>query len=358
MSFLEEYRKKRPNYEIYITKIQDLIKDFATHSEINLHDIFGRIKTEESLMKKIEEKGKYTNLSEVTDIIGIRVITFFDDDVDALAEIVKKEFEIDEENSIDKRRNDYDRFGYQSLHYIVQLNSNRTSLLEYQGLENVKFEIQIRSILQHAWAEIEHDLGYKSRVEVPSEIRRDFSRISGLLELADKEFIRIKNYLNDYTKSADSSIEKDNLDLEINKVTLREYLLKTDINKEINNYICKTLGRDDCFIDSTIMRENTDILNYFGINSIAELDKILNDKKEKIKSFLNFFRAEHPTRNYDDPNSALSKLALDHSLFFLYYVLVAENYSEETWKDYTQMVSLSKSSYISTRDLILKFINS
>lgn len=275
MSLLEEYRRKKPIYETYTTKIQDLIKDFASHSEVSLHDIFGRVKTEESLRKKIDKKDKYNNLADVTDVIGIRVITFFDDDVDVLADIVEKEFKIDKANSEDKRRNEYDRFGYQSLHYIAQLNSSRTELLEYQGLSEVKFEIQIRSILQHAWAEIEHDLGYKSQVEIPSEIRRDFSRISGLLELADREFIRIKKFLDKYTKEIDNNLNNDELDMEINKVSLNEYLLKSSVAKDLTEYISEVLqGVPEINepLSENELRNNIEMLSFFGIESIAELD--------------------------------------------------------------------------------------
>jgi hypothetical protein len=61
-------------------------------------------------------------------------------------------------------------------------------LVEYSTHTGVQFEVQIRSTLQHAWAEIEHDRGYKSEVEVARAVRRRFSRLAGLLELADYEF--------------------------------------------------------------------------------------------------------------------------------------------------------------------------
>jgi hypothetical protein len=71
----------------------------------------------------------------------------------------------------------------------------------------LKFEIQVRSILQHAWAEIEHDLEYKSREAVPRQIRRRFARLSGLLELADAEFVRLRNEIESYQQELPSEIE-------------------------------------------------------------------------------------------------------------------------------------------------------
>jgi hypothetical protein len=71
----------------------------------------------------------------------------------------------------------------------------------------IKFEIQMRSSLQHTWAEIEHDLGYKSMYEVPREVRREFSRIAGLLELADESFVRIRSKIADYNKQTTENIK-------------------------------------------------------------------------------------------------------------------------------------------------------
>ncbi|TMR94372.1 GTP pyrophosphokinase [Nonomuraea basaltis] len=108
---------------------------------------------------------------------------------------------------MDKRKAlDPDRFGYLSLHYVASLDTRRAELAEYKRFANNGFEIQIRSILQHAWAEIEHDLGYKSRLGVPSTTRRRFSRLAGLLELADAEFVSIRDELRLYEKRVESDL--------------------------------------------------------------------------------------------------------------------------------------------------------
>ena len=72
------------------------------------------------------------------------------------------------------------RIGYASVHYIASLKGSRTSSPEYSRFQNIKFEVQIRSILQHTWAEIEHDLQYKSQESLPRELRRKFARLAGL----------------------------------------------------------------------------------------------------------------------------------------------------------------------------------
>jgi ppGpp synthetase/RelA/SpoT-type nucleotidyltranferase len=183
-----EFEKVRGTYDSFSEKVKELIKGFLEVQSVTVHSVSSRCKTLDSLelkaQKKIDKGSEYADLKAVTDLAGVRVITHFASDVDQIAKIVEHEFNVDFANSIDKRvAQEPDRFGYTSLHYVVELNSERLFLSEYSKFVNVKVEIQIRSILQHAWAEIEHDIGYKANEEVPNEVKRKFSRLSGLLEL-------------------------------------------------------------------------------------------------------------------------------------------------------------------------------
>jgi len=109
------------------------------------------------------------------------------------------EFTIDWDNWEDKSNMlDPDRFGYLSVHYIATLSPERIALMDYKKFSSCQFEIQVRSILQHAWAEIEHDLGYKSEIAIPRDVRRRFARMAGLLETADEEFGRIRDEREKY----------------------------------------------------------------------------------------------------------------------------------------------------------------
>ena len=122
-----------------------------------------RIKTEEALRKKVIYKDKYTHLEDITDILGCRIITLFEKDVDSIFQLIDNTFEIVE--IVDKRkksRTNRIEFGYSSLHLVVKFTDSRCQLVEYQKYQDILFEIQLRTVLQHAWAEVEHGLGYKS----------------------------------------------------------------------------------------------------------------------------------------------------------------------------------------------------
>lgn len=156
--------------------------------------ITSRTKTAQSLKGKIERKKiegrSYDNpLSQITDIVGIRIITYYLRDIEEIGNLVRKEFQIDEKNSLDKSAVlGIDQFGYKSVHYIISLSSSRRDLPEWVEFKMFKAEIQVRTTLQNAWAEIDHEIRYKNEENIPIEIRRRIYRLMALLELADEEF--------------------------------------------------------------------------------------------------------------------------------------------------------------------------
>jgi putative GTP pyrophosphokinase len=120
-----------------------------------------------------------------------------------------------------------ERFGYLSVHYLVPLLRQRTDLPEYRRFDGLVAEIQVRTILQHAWAEIEHDIQYKSLTTIPSGVRRRFMSLAGLLEIADREFQAVQDEDERIRNEAKISIQMDQLEnVEITADALRKYLDK------------------------------------------------------------------------------------------------------------------------------------
>ena len=144
----------------------------------------------------------YHSLADMADILGFRIICYFSSDVDMIADRISQHFRINRSRSKDKRKLiDARTFGYLSLHYICALPE------EDNELSDIWFEIQIKTILQHSWAEIEHDLGYKSEIEIPREIRRSFSKAASLLETTDDIFSDISRKLKEYQAKVKADME-------------------------------------------------------------------------------------------------------------------------------------------------------
>ena len=225
-------------------------------------------------------------MSQITDIAGVRIITYYSEEVDEISKIIESEFEVDQENSIDKREAlEPDRFGYCSVHYVVSMSSQRLSLCEYNKFKNLKCEIQIRSILQHAWAEIEHDIGYKSEITIPKQMRREFSRIAGLLEIADNEFNQIRNALEEYKKSAQSQIAERNFqNQELDGVILEVMINSNEIVRQINQHISELISRPLVPISNSDDYSTTiNQLNWFGIKTVDQLNNALIKYSESAK---------------------------------------------------------------------------
>jgi putative GTP pyrophosphokinase len=284
-----DFEKKIKKYENFSSKMSILLKELLDQEEISYHSIVSRVKEKGSLSKKIEGKDKYQILDEITDIVGCRIITYFEDDVEKIVDIITKEFKIDKENSIDKKKIlDPDRFGYLSYHIVCSINNDRGKLREYIPYKNIKFEIQIRTILQHAWAEIEHDIGYKSNIAVPRDFRRKFSRIAGMLEIADDEFSRLKHDIYSYVEDISAKgIE----DTDINVESLKIFINKSEDIREIENFVITELSVK---FNQYSEKEQDNQLNWMLdiINEFTEYKKIIDIKnfinlnKETIKQFI------------------------------------------------------------------------
>ncbi|WP_122663539.1 GTP pyrophosphokinase [Pseudomonas viridiflava] len=319
-------------YDAYAKTVTGLLERLLDAKNISYHSISYRCKTAKSLIKKIEKKQHYDSLDDITDLAGVRVITHYADDVDVVASLVEREFRIDRDNSIDKRAAlDPEKFGYLSLHYIVSLKRDRERLQEYSAFKGKKLEIQVRSILQHTWAEIEHDIGYKSETEVPRVIRRKFSRLAGLLELADQEFVSIRSDLSKYIGSITDAVKKHPDKVLIDAVTFENFCLEDDFSKKMDQIIA-----DLCFFDFYKRPQNTAIqlnsLMFHGITTIERLKEALIENEAGIMR-----RARDVAENRDSNHRSIVSPGI--SVFYLSQVLAANT------KDLARIEKFLKSRY-------------
>lgn len=197
---LEEYRENVPVFAKMKEVLADMMSQCIEKNKLVVTAFESRIKSEESLAGKLLLKGyKYNMLTDLTDIVGARVITFYTEDVDKISALIESLFQIDWQNSVDKRKmHQLNSFGYMSLHYICRIPKSLYYDESMPMLNELRFEIQMRTALQHVWANMYHDIGYKTNIEVPTEYLRTLNRLAGMLELADDEFSRIRTSLNEY----------------------------------------------------------------------------------------------------------------------------------------------------------------
>jgi len=337
---LEDFKARKKEFTKFEEKVLVLIKDLIAARGVTVHQYSSRTKDETSLENKINGKsGKYKDLSDITDLVGFRIIAYLEKEVDEIAEIIEAEFEIDWENSVDRRKLELDKFGYKSLHYIINVHPKRHSLPEYSDFVGIKAEVQIRTILQHSWAEIQHDLGYKSEISLPDVLYRDFFRIAALLETADKEFGRVKDQIISYKEKVEKELAAANNEFSLNQTTLSTYSGHSQIIKSIAEEIAKI-----CNIRLSHKHGDYDYLlltfRNNKINTIQHLAEFIKQRKNDITSFYKLkLKKEGPEKIASIPYSIVYHAAAQ--------LLLLENsgYSIEKISDltYVQISVLIKS---------------
>jgi putative GTP pyrophosphokinase len=328
-SILKDYDSNKVLFNDCESKLLFILKE-CLHSEgVLVHNISVRVKERDRLEEKIIRKNfKYKSIEEITDVVGARIVTMFSSDVDRVANIVEKEFEIDRENSVDKRKyQDPSSFGYISLHYVVKLDKRRKAIPEYSKISSCPFEIQIRSILQHSWAEIEHELGYKNSIEVPKHLLRDFSRIASLLELADNEFVRIRGSIQDY-KSTLGKLPK--ADIAIDKESISHFINNNEFVLSADSRIAKKVGVE---ITDT---DNSSLLKLCEIAGIKTLSELQTRFLEKMEIVVKLAQTNIAGRSFDQIGRGLS-------LLYYFYIWAMDRNNKNEFLGYLREAKLGSS---------------
>jgi len=283
---LEEYDRKTNLNATFVAEIHRLVAELLDAGGMRVESVTSRLKRRPSLERKLA-RGEIRSFDEITDLCGVRITTYFADDVDRVAQAIEREFAIDRANSTDKRAAlDADRFGYASVHYIVRLPEHRLALTENKRFEGCCAEIQIRSILQHVWAEIEHDLGYKSKLTVPRDLRRQFSRLAGLLEITDHEFMQIRDSLRNYETEVAAQLDREPASIGIDQSSLRAFIARSPLLRRMDAALASAVQA--LLIDEPQAVNFERLVNWLtaaGLTNMAEIEAALEANAARVARF-------------------------------------------------------------------------
>ncbi len=274
-----QYHERMAIYERLSHLADEALRNVLKAQNVQVTALEHRIKTEASLAGKLELKGaKYRTLDDVTDIVGLRVVTFYSADVDKVAAIVSETFTVDRSNSVDKRKQHrLDSFGYNSLHYICRLPKTVVDDPEVPLLNELRFEIQMRTALQHVWSTLDHDIAYKGDVKIPHEYLRQFNRLAGMLELMDEEFSRLRNVLVDYRRqmlALEASGQLDGVDLNFD--TFRRYLEAHPFDR-LNQRIA-AINQAELYPVS--MMPYLQVLQDLGMDTLGDVNRLVEEHSD------------------------------------------------------------------------------
>jgi len=264
-SILDEFKDNLALFNEQRAKVENRLRTILDDAGLYVAALESRVKTAQSLAGKLELKGsKYGSLKDITDILGLRVITFYIDDLAKVSSAIERCFDVDWANSVDKSKShDIDSFGYLSIHYICSVPD-----FPY------RFEIQLRTVLQHAWANMNHDTGYKSGVEVPKHYLRNLNRLAGMLELIDEQFSIIRTELTDYRRRVQALVASGNLaDVPLDGDTYRSYL-------ELNPFYSlnkRIAAINQAEIQPISLLNYLAVFKHLGFSTLGDLDKLIHD---------------------------------------------------------------------------------
>jgi len=216
--------------EFFSKLIEGLIMALVNNSEIESlpSNILSRLKTESESAIKFGKKylnktsnddsqqEEYLIQDKVTDLIGIRIICCYEKEVEIISNMLCKQLEL-----IDKKKGKTDKskqlqeqnkFGYKGIHLDLKLDQTRANLEEAKEYKELRFEVQIRTIIQDAWSVLDHRIQYKQSVD--AHLRRRINALAALFEIADREFESVHNI----AKKATAQFREEHLSNETNAI--------------------------------------------------------------------------------------------------------------------------------------------
>lgn len=308
-ALLAEYDRRLPTIEALLADSLRRVSFLLESHGVPVHAISGRVKSRESLKAKLARPDKtYASLEQVTDLVGLRVTTYFEDTVEKIGRLIEQELAVNFRHFSDRRpEEDSSVFGYRSVHYVCESEAG------------LNFEVQLRTILQHAWAEIEHDLGYKSTDPIPGSVRRRFSRLAGLLEIADEEFMAIRDDLSAYAKEAREAASDATSAFPLDLVSL-ESLADSRELVQLDRDIAELLGKDlsaELFFPRYLLK----MLQLAGYRSTREVREDVARRREEILGLVpRYF--EFTRSAWKLAASDLESVPAGYGLFFLSHAAV------------------------------------
>jgi ppGpp synthetase/RelA/SpoT-type nucleotidyltranferase len=317
---VEWYIQNMGIYEALCKRVESIIKEVLDLEKINYYSGTSRAKSIESYRLKAT-KPKYRDpRSEIMDMAGLRVITYTDSDAKRVFEVIKGTFELFPTLSSDKTEElGVDKVGYRSLDCIATLGKERLELPENRLFKNLRFEIQIRTILQHAWAEFEHDRNYKFKGLLPKDLRRRLALIAGSLESIDREFDNLSKEIDAYSNEVEQRTNKGDLAIPIDSVSLTAFL-----NEKLRDLVKEGIVKPDLLLGEVTIEE----LSAMGIDSLKKLDDIIpKDFAERARSFYLAFQ-----QRIED-QSSFSSIIID-----ILIIYDADLYFQKAWNNRWQCI--------------------
>ncbi|MEU6755784.1 hypothetical protein [Streptomyces sp. NPDC046685] len=293
----QEFLANEPHYEALKTEVtHSLEKALSSLQKVKIHSVTARVKSVDSFLEKVERKSYTDPFVESEDLVGVRLVCLFLTDLPKLQELLNRTFDVlSEEDKV--TQGDASSFGYMSHHCICRLSAAHSGP-RYDEIKNIKFEVQVRTILMDAWANISHHLAYKNEESIPADLVRDFHALSGLLYVADRQF----QTLNRDAAHSAARAERE--------VLQSEEILDSAINSDTVRALFRRQYPDRKRASETAVSEFISELPWIDLGDLRELAKILRDRHDDALAYEKHYPPGVKSRSFADVGLARAALAI------------------------------------------------
>jgi putative GTP pyrophosphokinase len=261
-AWLEDVLRK---HERLAPGVLSLLQNMLEKEDIEYLSIGHRVKSLDGAIEKIQRKSYSDPKRQLTDLSGVRVITYLQEQVDSISNLIRQMFEIDQNNSHDRSADlGHDRIGYRSTHFVCTLGAKRDVLPEWESLGSLPFEIQVRTVLQHSWAELAHDGSFKFGSALPTKIQRKLNLYSGMLEIVDDAFDQISKEIDEYSATLDKKTPKQIKEVEVDSLSIEKFAVNFAQQNDIT------------FKNTTAKPGVIDELKKFGIETVGDFANLIS----------------------------------------------------------------------------------
>ena len=209
LDFEREEARFHAFHEQNLQRLQEACASFVTlitallsaSGQVDVAKVEGRVKDESECIQKFTRKYRpaleesnqpYEIAPYISDLIGVRVVCLYEDELEKVAQLVRTHFEVMEvTDKVAAVEGTEASFGYKGLHLDLRLNATQRALPEHAACAGHSFELQVRTIIQDSWSVLDHKIKYKK--SIPGQLKRRINVLSALFELADREFRQIRD---------------------------------------------------------------------------------------------------------------------------------------------------------------------
>ncbi len=212
--FISDYENNREEYEKERRRVVEVIENILRDAGI-MAITSARVKEPDRLKEKLIERNKekkYTSkndiIKDIPDFIGARIALYFPNDKEKIEALIRKDFDIVKIKQFPTEQKEYGGYtrrfsGYSATHYRVHFRENPNEILD-----NPVIEIQVASLLMHAWSEVEHDLAYKMKKgDVSFAEYESLDEINGLVIAGEISLQRLQRLYQERIDAGTRKIE-------------------------------------------------------------------------------------------------------------------------------------------------------